>query len=78
MDKRPQLLSYIPSLDGIRALSVIAVIIYHANKLWLPGGFLGVSVFVLPLILLGPFGGKFVQRVGQYRAGGLNHWKLSG
>ena len=45
MDKRPQLLSYIPSLDGIRALSVIAVIIYHANKLWLPGGFLGVEVF---------------------------------
>ena len=31
----------------------------------------GVSVFVLPLILLGPFGGKFVQRVGPYRAGGL-------
>jgi MFS family permease len=31
----------------------------------------GVSVFVLPMILLGPFGGKFVQRVGPYRAGGL-------
>ncbi|NBS00273.1 MAG: acyltransferase, partial [Actinobacteria bacterium] len=45
MNQRPQLLSYIPSLDGIRALSVIAVIIYHANKLWLPGGFLGVEVF---------------------------------
>ena len=29
----------------------------------------GVSVFVLPLILLGPFGGKFVQRIGPYRAG---------
>ena len=45
MNKRPELLTYIPSLDGIRALSVIAVIIYHANKLWLPGGFLGVEVF---------------------------------
>lgn len=45
MNKRPQLLSYIPSLDGIRALSVLAVIVYHANKLWLPGGFLGVEVF---------------------------------
>ncbi|MFM8662398.1 MAG: MFS transporter [Acidimicrobiaceae bacterium] len=31
----------------------------------------GVSVFVLPLILLGPFGGKFVQRIGPYRAGGF-------
>jgi MFS family permease len=29
----------------------------------------GVSVFVLPLILLGPFGGKFVQRIGPFRAG---------
>lgn len=45
MNKRSELLSYIPSLDGIRALSVLAVIIYHANKLWLPGGFLGVEVF---------------------------------
>ena len=45
MNKRSELLTYIPSLDGIRALSVIAVIIYHANKLWLPGGFLGVEVF---------------------------------
>ena len=31
----------------------------------------GVSVFVLPMILLGPFGGKFVQRIGPYRAGGF-------
>ena len=45
MNKRSELLSYIPSLDGIRALSVLAVIVYHANKLWLPGGFLGVEVF---------------------------------
>lgn len=45
MNKRSELLNYIPSLDGIRALSVLAVIIYHANKLWLPGGFLGVEVF---------------------------------
>ncbi len=45
MNKRSDLLTYIPSLDGIRALSVVAVIAYHANKLWLPGGFLGVEVF---------------------------------
>ncbi|MFM8835787.1 MAG: MFS transporter [Actinomycetota bacterium] len=32
---------------------------------------LGVSLFAVPLIILGPFGGKFVQRVGPYRAGGL-------
>ena len=45
MNKRSELLTYMPSLDGIRALSVLAVIIYHANKMWLPGGFLGVEVF---------------------------------
>ena len=45
MNKRSDLLTYMPSLDGIRALSVLAVIVYHANKIWLPGGFLGVEVF---------------------------------
>lgn len=43
--KRTELMPYMPSLDGLRALSVLAVIVYHANKLWLPGGFLGVEVF---------------------------------
>ena len=32
---------------------------------------IGVSVFALPLVVLGPFGGKLVQRVGPFRAGGL-------
>ncbi len=44
-DKRPSLLGYLPALDGVRALAVIAVIVYHANKTWLGGGFLGVEVF---------------------------------
>ena len=33
------------SLDGLRALAVIGVIIYHAEPSLLPGGFLGVDVF---------------------------------
>jgi peptidoglycan/LPS O-acetylase OafA/YrhL len=36
---------YLPGLDGLRALAVLAVIVYHANPDWLPGGFLGVEVF---------------------------------
>jgi peptidoglycan/LPS O-acetylase OafA/YrhL len=36
---------YLPGLDGLRALAVVAVMIYHANNAWLPGGFLGVEMF---------------------------------
>jgi peptidoglycan/LPS O-acetylase OafA/YrhL len=36
---------YLPGLDGMRALAVIAVLVYHANSEWLPGGFLGVEIF---------------------------------
>lgn len=43
--KQTPSLPYLSSLDGIRAVAVIAVIIYHANKSWLGGGFLGVEVF---------------------------------
>ena len=34
-----------PALDGLRAISVVAVLLYHADMLWIPGGFLGVEVF---------------------------------
>jgi peptidoglycan/LPS O-acetylase OafA/YrhL len=36
---------YLPGLDGMRALAVVAVMVYHANSDWLPGGFLGVEIF---------------------------------
>jgi peptidoglycan/LPS O-acetylase OafA/YrhL len=36
---------YLPGLDGMRALAVTAVMVYHANADWLPGGYLGVEVF---------------------------------
>lgn len=38
-------MGYQPALDGLRALSVIAVILYHAGIDWIPGGFIGVEVF---------------------------------
>jgi len=36
---------YLPGLDGMRAIAVVIVMIYHANSDWLAGGYLGVEVF---------------------------------
>jgi peptidoglycan/LPS O-acetylase OafA/YrhL len=35
----------LPGLDGLRAIAVVAVIVYHLDPSWLPGGYLGVDVF---------------------------------
>src|SRR5436305_14181755 len=48
---RPTTLRYLPGLDGLRAVSVLAVLLFHhyfvfgSERGWLPGGFLGVEVF---------------------------------
>jgi peptidoglycan/LPS O-acetylase OafA/YrhL len=61
---------YLPGLDGMRALAVIAVMVYHANSAWLPGGFLGVEVFfvisgyLITLLLIGEH-----ERTGRVRLG---------
>jgi len=48
-DERPDggshRLAYQPALDGIRALAVAAVLVYHAGFEWARGGFLGVDAF---------------------------------
>lgn len=38
-------LGHLAPLDGIRAIAVVAVLLYHARFPWIPGGYLGVSTF---------------------------------
>src|SRR4030042_6139218 len=51
-------LPYLPGVDGLRAVAVMAVLLYHAELPWIQGGFLGVDVFfvisgyLIPSLLL--------------------------
>ncbi len=42
---RSRSIPHLPGLDGIRALAIVAVLLYHAELSWAGGGFLGVEVF---------------------------------
>ncbi len=37
--------AYLPAVDGLRAIAIAAVFVFHANTGCLPGGFLGVDLF---------------------------------
>lgn len=45
LPSRHKSIAYIAPLDGIRAIAIIAVLIYHVYPAVLPGGFTGVDVF---------------------------------
>lgn len=40
-------MKYRPDIQGLRAIAVLAVILFHFNPAWLPGGFVGVDVFLV-------------------------------
>ncbi|EHJ46378.1 acyltransferase 3 [Solidesulfovibrio carbinoliphilus subsp. oakridgensis] len=40
-----QKVMYAPFIDGLRALAVLAVLFYHVDAAWMPGGFVGVDAF---------------------------------
>ena len=63
---------YLPGLDGMRALAVVAVMVYHANHEWLQGGFLGVEVFfvisgyLITLLLIAEHERSGLVKLGQF------------
>jgi peptidoglycan/LPS O-acetylase OafA/YrhL len=63
---------YLPGLDGMRALAVVAVMVYHANSTWLPGGFLGVEMFfvisgyLITLLLIAERERDYTVSLGQF------------
>lgn len=38
-------MKYRPEIDGLRALAILPVILFHLHSQWMPGGYLGVDLF---------------------------------
>jgi peptidoglycan/LPS O-acetylase OafA/YrhL len=64
--------AYVPGLDGIRAFAVLAVIAFHSNFSWIPGGFYGVdaffvlSGFLITSLLVGEWRSERTIRMRQF------------
>ncbi len=66
LSRRGPVLPRMPALDGLRALAVTAVLLYHLPVGWLPGGFLGVDVFfVISGFLITSLVSAELQRTGR-------------
>ncbi len=70
----PPLIAYQPALDGIRAIAVVLVLLFHGGVSWMTGGYVGVSVFftlsgyLITSLLLAEHDGSGRIRLGTFYA----------
>ena len=63
---------YMPGLDGLRALAVLAVIAFHEQFTWASGGLLGVGIFftlsgfLITSLLIGQWGSRGSIKLGDF------------
>jgi peptidoglycan/LPS O-acetylase OafA/YrhL len=71
---RPIVFGFVPALDGLRAIAVFGVMLYHGGVPICGGGFMGVNVFfvlsgfLITSLLLGEWRKRMAIRLGQFWA----------
>ncbi len=62
---------YFPHVDGLRALAVLGVILYHLNPQWLPSGFAGVDIFfvISGFVVTASLASRTSESLGSFLAG---------
>lgn len=60
--------SYHPHIDGLRAIAVVSVVLFHLEPTWLPGGFTGVDVFfvISGFVISGSLDNRDLRGFGQF------------
>jgi peptidoglycan/LPS O-acetylase OafA/YrhL len=71
---RPISFRFVPALDGVRAVAVLGVMLYHGGAPLVGGGFMGVNMFfvlsgfLITSLLLGEWAKHMAIRLGQFWA----------